>query len=177
MIKVTDSLWQGCVDEAGADGFTCIVSVGNGVSRRTDIPVWHLPLVEFSAPRPFGIKVLDGERHRMRLPSSEEIVAAIELVRKLIERGEKVFLHCDAGISRSVGIAAGYLVRSGQVPHLFDGYRIVEGRPVDDPYNYAIYRQGNPFNNVLSQITDDRYWEKFDTYSDLLNYVWPKNTT
>ena len=181
--QITEQLYQGNIDDIydresnildkdfffDKNKIYSVVSVGQGrvsLTWRNDFNnlfrFYHIPLIEFSAHWP----TIKKNRHWMRLSSDNEIIAAIELVYNLIRNKEKVFLHCDAGICRSVVIASAYLVRSKIYGTIEEAYKFVSG---GDNFHY----DHNPLLDDTKRVIESKYWEHedFGEYIDCLNLV------
>jgi hypothetical protein len=161
MKQITENLWQGSIDpmEDGTlpDFITAVVAVGNGRRDHPTAIVRHLPLIEML----INWKVIKQKNGFLRMSSRDEVIAAIELVNNLIECGHKVYLHCDAGVCRSVGIAAAYLLRSGRYETLEEAYSFVSG-------GHTLMLE-NPFDAMVKRVCSQRYWTKFEIYIDPLH--------
>jgi protein-tyrosine phosphatase len=46
-------------------------------------------------------------------PSIEQLREGVEYIRRAVERGEKVYIHCEAGRGRSPAMAAAYFISQG----------------------------------------------------------------
>ncbi|MEM3710579.1 MAG: dual specificity protein phosphatase [Thermoprotei archaeon] len=78
-----------------SNGIRCVVSVG---ARLVD---------HYDADKLF-LDVEDGEP-----PSEEQALGAVSWVQQKIKEGKNVFVHCHAGMGRSVTLAACYLIAIG----------------------------------------------------------------
>jgi len=171
MKKITENLYQGSVDDITnsnlPENITAIVSVGHSCIVDVDehgkkiIPTYHIPLVEFIG------NPNKHPRTLVRVSSDNEIIAVVELMVKLIEKGHVVFCHCDAGICRSVGICAAYLIRADMYGTLKTAHERVSGHKES-------FRLANVFNQALDKIygrLSNKYWVGMDQYVDMLNGV------
>jgi hypothetical protein len=102
----TDSLLAGDADDTSdhdrlrAAGVTAVLSLTHGspASPARGDTVVDRPLV-------------DGPRN-----DAEAFADAVDSLRSLLVRGERVLVHCSAGASRSVAVAAAALAVDGDVP-------------------------------------------------------------
>lgn len=78
-----------------ANRVQCVVSVGATLAARYD------------AERLF-LDVEDGEP-----PSEEQALSAVEWIAERVKNGKNVFVHCHAGMGRSVTLVAAYLIACG----------------------------------------------------------------
>ncbi len=64
----------------------------------------------------------------------EHLDEAVHLLRRLLEEGQVVFMHCTAGVNRSPSVALGYLVKVKRQP-LADALALLRrARPTAQPY-------------------------------------------
>lgn len=68
--------------------------------------------------RNYKVSLRDGEGNQLY-----QYVLALQVLLTLLSRGEKVLLHCGAGVSRSPGIAAAALVLRGKAKDLEEGIK------------------------------------------------------
>jgi Predicted protein-tyrosine phosphatase len=78
-----------------SNGIDCVVSVGANLVE------------DYNVDKLF-LDVEDGEP-----PSEEQSVKAVEWINRRISEGKSVFVHCHAGMGRSVTLAACYLIATG----------------------------------------------------------------
>lgn len=78
-----------------ANGVDCVVSVGARLEARYEAETLFLD-------------VQDGEP-----PSEQQTLEAVRWIAQKIGGGKKVFVHCHAGMGRSVTLAASYLIACG----------------------------------------------------------------
>lgn len=164
MQRIADNLYQGSIHglQDGTitkDLVTATLAVGNSKCVVDGVQSHHIPLIEFSP----DWKVIKEHRIFMRLSSDQEVIAAIELCTRLLESGHVVYLHCDAGICRSVGIAGGYLVRSGKAETIEQAYAQMEVHHIDFTHN--------PFEITLKKVCESLYWLGVEEYRDFLNPI------
>ncbi|HEV8338998.1 MAG TPA: dual specificity protein phosphatase family protein [bacterium] len=85
-------------------------------------------------------RALGIEAHRLPIEdwSAQDVIAhldeGVEALRRLLEDGQVVYLHCTAGVNRSPSIALGYLVRVGGQPIEDALVQLQQARPGARPY-------------------------------------------
>ncbi|WP_162562334.1 protein-tyrosine phosphatase family protein [Salinigranum rubrum] len=124
MDHVTDSLLVGDADDASdhaalrAEGVTAVLSLTHDSPARpaTGYAVLDRPLI-------------DGPRH-----DAADFATAVDDLRSLLAEGERVLVHCSAGASRSVAVAAAALALVDGVESATALERVSTTRGVSGPH-------------------------------------------
>ena len=91
--------WTDALEAAGVDRVVCLLS-------DTEAIRWGLP--EAYADR---FETAHGPIRDRHLPDEATLTAALEAVRAAVAAGDRVALHCNAGLGRTGVVAAAWLVR------------------------------------------------------------------
>lgn len=106
-------LYLGDIKDATASDL--YLHIDRAIAVCTEYECHHNCPDSWNAPFPDG-QITDGRIiHR-----------AVKLIHEGIENGQRVLIHCAAGISRSPMVTACYLVKSHAIPGLFDYDRAIE---------------------------------------------------
>jgi len=103
---IDDRLIVGSAFEAADVPMLVDLGVGAVVSLQAEM---HDPVEELERA---GIKCVRVECEDFRAPSPAQLRAAVEAVAGFVEEGRRVYLHCFAGLQRSVTVAACYYIRA-----------------------------------------------------------------
>ena len=89
--------------------------------QMADIQLYRFPITDFDA-----------------IDMSKKLVEPVQMLASLLEKGHRVYVHCNAGICRAPGTVLGYL-------HAYQGMGLDEGlaylrekRPMVNPYMDAV---------------------------------------
>jgi len=109
-------------------------SIDRAIAVCTEYHCDHKCADSWNAPFPDGQSVDNMTIHRV-----------VRLIHEGIEAGQRVLIHCAAGISRSPMITACYLYKSGRFPSYDAAFEHVgKCRPKIDPAE-TIYRSGRSY--------------------------------
>lgn len=133
MDKIHDSVWQG--------GYTSVMEAAEQVDRIVDLTSGN----RYSATDlPSEVKVVNFPMRDGPLPDLAQLAKLVRRLAKLVEDGEKLYVHCASGINRS-GLVGALLIREiGDVTGP-EAIEIVEQRtegPILRNQNFRGYVEG-----------------------------------
>lgn len=112
--EITRPVWE----RLARRGFTALLNVRAEDDDRA---------AGIDAPNYLQLKVVDYQP-----PTVEQLAQGVAFIREHISHGEKVLVHCGAGMGRSVTVVAAYLVSTGITPtRAFEW--IAKARPFIEP--------------------------------------------
>lgn len=130
MYNIEDGIWQGGRLETLPSGIDAVLSLEN------QAPAWQEDKIFVWIP------VDDGP-----FPGLKWLQMVVNIIEDLRSGGKKVYIHCKAGVSRSVMVAAAYLMKLYRWNH-------------DDALNHiaAVNAKINPNPRFMQGLKD---WQKY----------------
>lgn len=142
MTKITEYMYLGDVDDArklkeGSSKYDCIINLyADSINDKSYRKFKHIPVIY--------VNIEDNE--------SENIAKYFKYLNDVIQgverRGEKVLIHCRAGVSRSASVVIAYLMYRYKL-NLEEAFEYVKNkRPQIDP-NYGFLKRLKAYEKVL----------------------------
>ncbi|RZF37440.1 hypothetical protein LSTR_LSTR013449 [Laodelphax striatellus] len=136
--KITENLFLGSQDVALDQNLLVLNNITHVISL--GIPVTHFPNIGCTY-----VNVLDLPEFDIRRVFDE----VFEVINEVIDKKGKVFVHCNAGVSRSASVVIGYLMRTFRLG-FEEAYEMVKAQRSCIRPNEGFVRQLKEYEKLIN---------------------------